>query len=230
MKATAPAVPDPADVAVVRGYLAADTWEQRLKFVMDSAKVRPLMAKYYENYSGPTTFSRIISSITGNEKVGGWVTVKVVGGGVGPYYLKLTPDGWKIDWISSIGVNPTSLTVIRASTVATPVRLRVNATLFSDYTLCTGYQYEISVWRLQVSDGKGSEFVFVPKESAEGRAIYDVLKDGDQHRMVLDIRIATSNCGLRVYDGKPYAKGGSITTSNLTISKVIAIDTWRVDN
>ena len=67
----------PEDVAadVVRKYLAAKSWEERVPFVRFPERIKPLMEKRYEKTRFPTEYLEIIPNEPTTRNSGEWVTV-----------------------------------------------------------------------------------------------------------------------------------------------------------
>jgi len=95
---------------VVKAYLAATTWEERLPYVQNVEKVRPLMAQLYRNTKlNPDKFlpGNVVSVENQNAPVGGKCLVTVDVSTSSPdaprwtYVVVHTQDGFKVDWEES---------------------------------------------------------------------------------------------------------------------------------
>jgi hypothetical protein len=100
---------------VVRNYLRAKTWEERLPYVMEPERVRPLMkARYEERGLPPLTAitTRVIErKPTPSEHLVVQGTASTSLGLLGSFSfpVRQTRDGYKIDWEAAVGYNPTAL-------------------------------------------------------------------------------------------------------------------------
>jgi hypothetical protein len=106
---TSPSLSTPE--ATLKGYLAAGTWEERLPYVLNADRVRPEMAKVYQNtprFKAENFLPGTIVAVENrNAPVGGrcMVTVDVHTSSPGvprwTYILVRMPDGFKVDWEAS---------------------------------------------------------------------------------------------------------------------------------
>jgi hypothetical protein len=110
-------------------YFASETWQERLKYVLDSARIKPQMESYYDKYDFskrpnvndikqmqknpaldlPDSVIIMRISATGQNAYGYKITDQLY------YYIVETKDGLKIDYPSSVGSNLLSLNVYKAT-------------------------------------------------------------------------------------------------------------------
>jgi hypothetical protein len=204
------AKPESAD-AVVRAYLNAPRWEDRLQYVLRAAEVKPLMeARYGHGWKAPEYKIDLVSELPSSSD--DWAVLAVeIGDRVNIYYLRKTPQGFKIDWENSVGFNPTSPEEIRATKPVWPVRFRALAQL-DDYEN-SRFKYPedatLSI-RLTDADGKSIGQAYLDKKSPDGFRLFDVLKDGRRHAVAVDLRYI------------PYPQEGN----TFLISKVVQSESW----
>lgn len=185
---------------VVKSYLDSNTFKERARYVLDADRVRPEMVEYYKDKSFPTKY--IEMSVKGDaRKVGDWVGVRVVlrrgknAFGVEVeeaawYDLQRTASGYLIGWEDSIGYNPMSFPAYKAQRPEKPMEFRVLAKLDDHYNyefLGGGnlfYSIELRPQNhmFQYLDG------YVEKRSPTGQKLYEILKDGRSHALILILR------------------------------------------
>jgi hypothetical protein len=207
--------PEPAQpespAAVVRAYLNAAHWEERLQYVLRPTEVKPFMqARYAADWKAQKYQIEILDESPGASD--DWVVVQVkIGDHANAYYLQRTPQGLRIDWENSVGFNRISSEQILATKPLHPVRFRVLAQL-NDYANFQFKDPEDAMLNLQITDAEGKSIgqAFLDKNSADGRTLFKALKDGRQHAIAVDLRYLSS------------APGGAA----FLISKVVRSDSW----
>ena len=174
----------------VHAYLSARSWRDRAALVINPNKVLPLMESRYSGYSWKSPEYHLLTQTEPTPSQTGWARVEAdVAGEVIPYYLKKTPDGYRIDWETSVGFNHISTEELRATRPNNLVRLRV-VTQLADY-----YNYDFAdahnwAYSIEVRDG-GRKLIghgYAQKNDAIGSDLFGKLKDGRRHHMVLDIQ------------------------------------------
>lgn len=190
-------------IALVKAYLAAERWEDRLAYVSEPRVVRPLMARRYrsvafpvgEHHVDPTPrsmdagedWARVsVAFVTGRDRAGRPM------GHVAEYYLQQTPRGHRIDWEASTGHNPMTLAAFREELPRTPVELRLTARI-------DGYYNHEFLWSrtshasLELSDarpGRPGDTVhgYVARDDASAREVLGRLGDGEKHKVLVTLR------------------------------------------
>ena len=103
--AAKPAMTYRDSIAEVLGkYFAAETWEERLDYVMEPDRVRPLMAKYYKMNPYESSTPSDIKSWKMRRYQGNKYLIYIVRGDL---YVVKTPQGYKVDWEANYEYNPT---------------------------------------------------------------------------------------------------------------------------
>lgn len=98
-------------LSVVKDYLACDTWEDRLKYVMEPGRVRPMMESYYKEkgYRSAIYQHSLLSGSSTFEKIQGKKhVIHLLDGKYGYYLIKIDGE-YKIDWEATTEYNATSL-------------------------------------------------------------------------------------------------------------------------
>jgi len=181
-------------IYLIQSYYACKKWEDRLAFVLKPETAKPSMKVYYtDNYKYSTITKDEISIQGSGYKIN--ESFKVVISGYTIIYCKKTNDGFKIDWEASAGLNPVSMKTFKANLSTQPTEFRVNA------TIGTYYNYNFSDaknthWNVNIEDKEGNNIrgCYISKSSAEGKKLYEILKDGKTHALILELKIdATEN-------------------------------------
>ena len=205
---------------VVEAYLLSDTAKGRARFVLDPKTALPRMEKHYREISLSGIEVKEVSRIDGegDAKPGkygkyraGYININRRGyKNTVIYYVKNTKDGFKIDWEAAVGYNEMPWNTFMASRPTKPVAMRVEATL-SDY-----YNYDFrAAQRTHYSIRFLGRHIFgyVRKDSRAGKRLFNILKDGDKHSLVLSLR----------YLPNPRYPSGEVTL----IDKIVSED-WLI--
>lgn len=181
---------------VVESYLKAKDWQERLKYVLDADKVKPLMEKHYSiKYERPEKFKvhpakqikdqwvEVDTAISGKNAFGTTVTNDY------SYYLQKTSSGYKIDWEASMGQNSLTAAAFKAQRPKEPIKFRVLGTLSTNY-FYVRRGVEETHWSIAIKDSNDDfmAYGYIRKDSEDGKGLYEILKDGEQHRLTLTIK------------------------------------------
>ena len=189
---------------VVEAYLLSETAKDRARFVLNPRTALPRMEKYYRDSNLRSLLEiNAISRVDGegDPKSGKYGEYRAdVASGRGSsdvyyYYVKNTRGGMKIDWEAATGYNEMSWNAFKVSRPTKPVTMRVEAVL-SDY-----YNYAFAnAERTHYSISFGLELVsgYVRKDSRLGKRLFDTLKDGEEHNLILSIRFLPNSYGNTV--------------------------------
>jgi hypothetical protein len=103
--------------------------------------------------------------------------------------VRPTPAGYKIDWEAAVGHNPTALRtfIIQRPKGATRFRLQCElATHYhGEFFDCKDTHYSVL---LKQEDPIELAHGFIAKNSAEGRKLFELLKDGRRHEVTLEFQ------------------------------------------
>ncbi|HYV35126.1 MAG TPA: hypothetical protein VE988_05445 [Gemmataceae bacterium] len=176
--------------AIVMSYLSADGWEKRLPFVLNPEKVEPLMRVHYK---GGNTASRDTNILTvdrdiQNENIYLVTAEDKTGKPYGSaFVVRKTTDGFKVDWPASVGYNETPLAGLRANFPDKPVKIRVLAKI-GDYYNFEYQNAKNTHFNVSLRDPKqGNLPGYVAKTAEEGKRLYELLKDGKDHELIVEI-------------------------------------------
>lgn len=180
-------------VGVVKSYLSAGSWEDRLPYVLNPEKMKPMMKSYYKDVefskrigkisyrpeNDSNGFARVYHDKSEFEERSVW------------YTLKKTENGYLIDWEASVGYNPMTFKAFKAQKLTVPTKFRVIAKLHdpTSGTLKTfGYSRE-ELYGISLYSFEGDYYFngHIAKFSDDGRKIYEILKDGEAHELIVTI-------------------------------------------
>jgi hypothetical protein len=185
----------------VRAYLSASSWRDRLPLVLNSEKVKPLMeARYGGRPWNPSQFELLTQSEPTPTQAG-WARIEAdVAGRTTAYFVKKTLNGYRIDWETSVGSNPISPEEFRATRPTSPVRLRVLAKLADYYNFEFGKAQDTD-WSIALTDGGGNSIGhgYIKKNTPAGQQLFQTLKDGKEHSIVVDVQCLPNAESSRVF-------------------------------
>ncbi len=199
--------------AIVKSYLNASTLEEKLKYVRNPEHVKPLMKEWYKNIDLSKS-QPFLKLVTTNKKiknlaVGDWAGIMVIfeegkssfGKTIedgASYLLLLTETGFKIDWESSVVYNPMTFRALKAQRPTHSQKFRVMAELTDYYNFefrdGGNYLYSILLSELDGTVLKKtgeSLYGYIRKNSKDGARLYELLKDGEKHAVMLNIRYSS---------------------------------------
>lgn len=129
------------------------------------------------------------------------------------YYVKRTPDGYRIDWEASLQDNPMSWQAYMAQRPLNPIIFRVAARLgtYYNYEFRNAQPDYFSI-NLNSKDLLPMLHGYVERGSKSGKRMYEILKDGEIHHLTVKIRFLT-----------PYGKG------NLVLIDALISESWVID-
>lgn len=187
---TSPKNEEDSIIFLIQSYYACKKWEERLVYVLHPETVKHSMKDYYtDNYKSSTITKDEISIQGSHYKVN--ETFKV---GLRDYiiYCKKTSKGFKIDWEAYTGYNPISLRTFKANLSTQPTEFRVSATIGTYYN----YNYRDAKnthWNVNISNnGESISGCYISKSSVLGQKLYEILKDGKEHMLIVEIKIDSS--------------------------------------
>lgn len=178
---------------VIEDYFAAENWQERYAVVLQRATTRSQMKSHY-GFSPLKDKVWNIVRIDGEKEVdvGKYIRLVVWHGSTQDrqmshlYYVKRTPDGYRIDWEASLQDNPMSWKAYMAQRPLKPMIFRVAANLASYYN------YEFSNAQPGYFSIKLDPYAFlygyVKRGSKSGKRMYEILKDGETHHLTVKIR------------------------------------------
>jgi|GEM_PF-3773941 len=189
------AAPNPTTAAgVVRAYFSSPKCVDRVPYVVNPEGNRPAMLEWYkEKTTCSKKYEVIDDKACAATSVGGDCRVKVIWTDKSAstwLCLERASGGYKIDWRCSIGFNPVTVKAFKAQyagrkkgqTLAGTFRLRGKMGDYYNYEFLYSKKTHYSV---SLSDDSGQSLHgYVKKESPEGQAYFDLLKDGESHAIM----------------------------------------------
>lgn len=188
-------VPDKETIAKFLTAYLKTPYADRGKYVTDTAEFEKVQERYYKGTPMADDLEVVVTSVKIGPKADYLTVVSRITGTVlgqkrdlgGSSYLLNTKQGLKFDWSANVGYNPVGFKAWAAGTETT-YTVRAEAKLDDYYNYhygrAKGTHYSVSL-----SDRLG-EFSFhgyVTKDSALGKKLFEILKDGQEHRVTLTI-------------------------------------------
>jgi hypothetical protein len=184
---------------VVEQYAKANSWRERLQYVKQTKGIQEKMSQHYGDQPTRFEYDKIQKTYTSEPNVGDVVTVDVIESGQNafgnivketiPYYLEKTSQGYLILWEPSISWSPIGWNAYLASRPEEPITFPLLCTL-DDTFYVTKENIKLTHFSLEVVPPKEfkKRYAFVLKESPAGKKMFETLKDGKQHMMLLTIQ------------------------------------------
>lgn len=173
-------------ISVVQQFFGAKKLEDRLLFVYNPDKVKPLMQKYYDgNYQIIAISKNIISIPQDGYKPGDKFIIGLRGT---PVYMRRTLEGFKIDWEASVCYNEESLSSYSAREGTDKIIVRVvikklDASSYNSYGIGDNYYMVYT----------GETACYFLKSSTVGQRISELLKGGGVARLIVEVQGATKS-------------------------------------
>jgi hypothetical protein len=179
---------------VVKAYIEARSYKDRLAYVLDPDKVWPLMEEKSRGTLPPNFRSVAVHSVAPADAADYWLVKASFLDNFGRsftnrYPVKDTLDGPRIDWEAMAGRNENSVATYKAQRPPGPVTFRLRCKISTYYTLdyAEAEHTHLSVSMEDVFDGE-SLHGYVPKSSPEGAKLLEQLKDGQPHDLIVEVR------------------------------------------
>jgi hypothetical protein len=205
---------------VVGRYLEATTWQERLPYVFDPERVRPLLAARFGEGTAlvpPKSFSA-----GPPEGHGAYVSVGVIGTEAdgtafqSVFPLRKTDAGWKIDWEAAVGYNPKPLKTFLANKPPEPATFRVLCDLatYYNFNYVHAQHTHLSV-RIVETDPFKTTHGYVSRDSEVAHRLVQLLEDGKAHPLTLELKCEGP-------EGEPVTRPGA----NAVAIKQIISESW----
>lgn len=168
-----------ADVIVK--YRACEEWEERLQYVMEPERIRPLMQSYYAKKginSKELDFEAIKKGLV-KLKENLFVTK---GLGIGGYYVVKTNEGYKVDWEATVEYNPVEMLELEDMPGKT-IEWRGTISISSGYENDWFHRYY------------GKVYLFTQKGTKVDKEMFEITKDGSYHDVIIKVKRTTDGAG-----------------------------------
>lgn len=184
-------------------YLSAGTWQERLQFVKQTEGIQERMAAHYGDGPIQCAIDQLSVPDVRSIKDGDVVTVTAASHGKNVFgaditerhecYLEKSGASYVILWEPTVGWRPIGWEALKTSRPTEPVDYMLYCAL-ADGVFANKKDIEkikVTHHCLQIApeaDRFSDLYAFVLKESSAGKRIYETLKDGRAHGMVLTIQ------------------------------------------
>lgn len=192
---------------VLQQYYSSKRWEDRVKFVLDPDRVKPLMKEVYTNAYQSTQVPAKDFNIQGSDyKVND--RIKVIWDGYS-IQMKRLVSGYFIDWEATYGYNPLSIQQLidenRSSfTMRVFVESESNSNINDKYPESQYHRYSVRSNRGEFIEGM---LFFALKSNADNQKLMNLCKDGQLHEVTLTFTEDR-------YDNDDFSKTFTITKVN----------------
>ena len=165
---------------VLQTYFAAKKWEERLSVVLKPESTKQMMKEYYATPISPAAVRKENILIKGsNFKQNEVINVSCYNE---IFYIKKTAEGFKIDWAGTVGYNAYSFKTFRAINTSPAKTFRVTVSFTSYYNNDDWWAFSMN------SDSEYASDIYVLKSSPEGKKISEILKDGKDHQLIVELK------------------------------------------
>lgn len=106
------------------------------------------------------------------------------------HYVKNTRDGLKINWEATAGYNEPSWKAFEVSRPTNPIAMRVEAVLENHYSAFSTDFAETTHYSILFGF---VTFGYARKDSRLGKRLFNILKDGERHNLVLSIHYLSNH-------------------------------------
>lgn len=174
-------------VRLFQSYSSSKKWEDRLQFVINTSNISNIMSEYYKDNFSPSILKKEQILIKGSNYRLNQVFIVIVNDEY-TFYCKKTLNGFKIDWLASLGYNKTSIKAFEANQDIKNSEFRIGATLGNYYN----YSYRTlkdSFWNVLITND--TDYIsgcYVNKNSEIGKNIYKILNDGKEHKIIIELK------------------------------------------
>lgn len=215
--------------AVLKGFLAAPTIEDRMRFVLDPEKSKELLEAEFTQ-AGPVRYRQINTIKNGSKDLQRFSidAERYVKSWRSDVYVVKSSSGYKVDWRSTVGyTRKAGAYLIEKSTTPLKVRTigRLKTSVSGSYSVPEGKFIAVSI--------EVAEKIIrahIEKSSSDGKKLLEALGDGEEHRLVLEIRHRSKSeqdAAYKAVYGNRYQPGAlSYDDGYLLITKVVSIDSW----
>jgi hypothetical protein len=193
---------------IIASFFTAENWEHRLQYVDCNDSIQKIFSNYYSVHGNYSPSSVDVSSLTGrkiNIEEGATGVVKV---GDNYVYIIRKNGKYLIDWFATTGYNEMRYIVFRTKEHNHIATMRVVAKLSNHFN----YNYrdmQDAYWSIALSTTDfGKTFhSYLKKGTKDAALIYNILKDGDAHHLIIEIKMDKSK-----------EKNGNVSTINKFVS------------
>lgn len=217
---------DSGAIKTLTQYLGAAKWEDRLPLVRNPERVKDWMRDYYRDYKGPYPF-KSIAACAESDLPDGFTAYEVTfpDGEPQRYFIEKSSQGYKIDWEASVG-NSRSIKSFQVERSYIPESFRaiVELDTYYDYDFRNTEQTHYSV-RIYSSHGP-TLHGYVPRSSKDGQALYNIVKDGRTHRVILLLRYPPRSQHSDIVEIFRFAQPGWIQKSPPPAEDFVRLAHW----
>ncbi|MFT4638659.1 MAG: hypothetical protein ACI8T1_001980 [Verrucomicrobiales bacterium] len=187
-------VHDPdAAAKIIIAFHRTKTWEEKLAYVNNPEKVRPLMAKWYTKHPEDVTIEKITFAMDQPIEEGNrnFLQVGLSVGDLGRYFVmavELMEDkSYKIDWETSSGYQEISFNdlMIQKPTEPVELRLTVESANFFNFGFTDDLYYAFKGTYLGVNQ---PIFIYIKKDHPDAQSLFSTLQIFPSKGVIVKVR------------------------------------------
>ena len=172
-------------IYVIQNYYKSKKWEDRLQYVINADKVKPLMADAYKDQFKSSLVEKSQINVPGNNYETGKTFKVFVTGNI--VYLTKTLQGFKIDWEATIGYNEISLASFESEKSKTNTAFRaeiyLNSTYWESYGIGPSNYLSLGI------NSIGS--CYLALSNSRVTELKKLLADGKSHQVIVEVQYKT---------------------------------------
>jgi hypothetical protein len=172
-------------IYVIQNYYKSKKWEDRLQYVINADKVKPIMADAYKDQFKSSLVEKSKINVPGSNYENGKTFKVFVDGNT--FYLTKTVQGFKIDWEATIGYNEISLASFESEKSKTNTVFR--AEIYLNSTYWEGYGIAPSNYLSLIIDHIGVAYIALTNSRVA--ELKKLLADGKGHEVIVEVQYKT---------------------------------------
>ena len=177
---------------LVHNFMTSRTINEKKQYVLYPEKMEPFMQIFYDQGVGYNNVKYDEIRLKDSLYIKGQIFT--VGLWDKLIYCVRTNEGFRVDWPSTAGFNKVNLRTFQVGIDIDEAVVRVVATL-SNYYNYNYIGHESDFLNISIQDSKRNNIngCYVERSSEAGKKIYNILKDGNSHQMIIQIQKDLTN-------------------------------------
>ncbi len=173
-------------IYVIQNYYKAKKWEDRLEYVINADKAKPLMADAYKDEFKSRAYEKANINVPGSGYQKGKTFKVFINSEIA--YLVKTENGFKLDWEATHGYNEKTLATFNTEKSGNAAVFRAWLSLNSSYWDDFGINKSSYLSLRSDFDGIGTYISLTNSKAAE---LKKLLEDGKDHQVIVEVQFKT---------------------------------------
>jgi len=179
-------------IKFIQDYYTCENWADRLTYVWQPATVKKNMESYYSSGYKPSEIKKI-DLIFNSMNFNNGDIIKVYAETFKMFiYIRKISNSYKLDWEATVGFNNIPISIFKANISKTSTRFRAKCNVIGYYNW-DFRDAKDTHWSIASVIEKGGANCFVSKSSADGQKLYEILKDGKEHDLIIEIKYSNDD-------------------------------------